>query len=651
MSIKYLYKTIVLSAQFIYNRPICELGGEFLKHRNKANVIFVLSVLFMAFLISVPFLCGAINKTISNTPDFVEGKANFSDTRTNRNRAIYLSGEWLRFEGYIITENAELTGSFVQIPPSFSTLSTSNESNGCNCSYMMSIKGLDLKNAIVYIPNFAGVYQVFINGELVTQSGSFTESKISANMELDAIPVQFESDKEYNIIIEVTCELMPGIYMNPVIADYSFTMQFADIAKSTRSFIFGIVFFLGFFILFYSIKNHNLFSSKWLPLLCFLVAIRMMISTEGYSAFRFLFATINYEQITLLICMSTFIIKLVSLLFYSDTLDMNISKKTFIAVSLSTVLCTIITTIFPSIFFNPYYYIIIQSATLPLDIILINHLADSVARKVPYSTAYLFGYIALVSGIMIDCCYTNGLIPFASSYFMPVLFTVFILIFTNVFFDKISKIHEASLRAAELDKELHMANTAVMISQIQPHFLYNALNTIKYLIKRDPKSAEKAVISFSKYLRGNMESITQKTPIPFKEELEHIKNYCDIELLRFGDKIEIIYDTEFVEFNVPSLTIQPLVENAIKHGVTKKAEGGTVKISTKLLDDYYYIIIEDDGIGFDPQNPDYTPDDNHAHVGLSNVTNRLKTMVNAKIVIDSQIDVGTKITIKIPKGE
>ena len=651
MSTKYLYKTIVLWLVFIYNRPIFKFGGEVLKHRNKANLIFVLSVLFMIFLIAIPFMFGALNKNVSNTPTFVQAEADFSNTRTSKNRALYLSGEWLRFDGHIITENAPLDGSFVQIPPSLSTLSTSSESNGCNCSYMMNIKGLDLKNAIVYIPNFAGVYQVFVNGELVAQSGSFTDSKISANLKLDAIPVQFEDDKEYNIIIEVTCELMPGIYMNPVIADYSYAMEYSDVAKSTRSFIFGIVFFLGFFILFYSIKNNNLFSSKWLPLLCLLVAARMMISTEGYTAFSFLFAEINYEQITLLICMSTFIIKLVSLLFYSDTLDMNISKKTFIAVALGTVLCTIVTTLFPSIFFNPYYYIIIQAATLPFDIILINHLADSVARKVPYSTAYLFGYIALVSGIMVDCCYTNGLIPFASSYFMPVLFTVFILIFTAVFFDKISKIHEASLRAAELDKELHMANTAVMISQIQPHFLYNALNTIKYLIKRDPKAAEKAVISFSKYLRGNMESITQKTPIPFKEELEHIKNYCDIELLRFGDKIEIIYDTEFVEFNVPSLTIQPFVENAIKHGVTKKAEGGKVLLSTKLLDDYYYVIIEDDGVGFDPQNPDYTPDDNHAHVGIQNVTHRLKTMVNAEISIESQIDIGTKITIKIPKGE
>lgn len=622
-----------------------------MKVRNKANLVFVLSLLLMALLIAIPFLCGQINRRISNYPDVIKAEADFSKTDVNAVHTFYLTGEWLRFEGHIITDGVRSTGSFVLIPPSFSTLSTRAESNGCNCSYFMSVKGLELSNAIVYIPNFAGVYQVFINGELITQDGSFTNSKTFADTKLIAIPYEFESDKEYNIVIEVSCELMSGIYMNPVISDYTFTMQFIDVAKAIRLFIFGIVFFLGFFILFYSLKNNNLFSSKWLPLLCLLVAVRMMISTEGYSAFRFLFESINYERATLLICMSTFIIKLVSLLFYSDTLDMNIGRNTFIAVSLSTVLCTIITTVFPEIFFNAYYYIIIQAATLPFDIILISHISNSVARKVPYSLAYLLGYIALVSGIMIDCCYTNGLIPFASSYFMPILFTFFILTFTSVFFDKISKIHDAALKAAELDKELHMANTAVMISQIQPHFLYNALNTIKYLIKRDPKTAEKAVISFSKYLRGNMDSITKKTPIPFSEELEHIKNYCDIELLRFGDKLEIIYDTEFVEFNVPSLTIQPLVENAIKHGVTKKAEGGTVKLSTKLSDDCYYVIIEDDGVGFDPKNPDYAPDDNHAHVGLQNVTNRLKTMVNAEITVESQIDVGTKITIRIPKGE
>ena len=620
-----------------------------MKARTKANLILIFSILIAALLISTPFLLGKYNKSISNSPEIIKSQADFSNSDTSRVKTLYLSGEWLCFNGHIVTDAVDSEGTLTQIPPSLSSLSTNSESEGCKLSYLIEISGLEYDNSMIYIPNFAGAYTVFVDNIPVTQCGEFDGIAPSANMELTSIPFNFQDDKTYQVIIEVSCEIMPGIYMTPVISDYDFATGYSEVAKSIRAFISGIVMFLGIFILFYSLKNHNLFSSKWLPILCFIVAIRMMISTEGYSAFRYLFANVSYERMTLMVCMSTFIIKLVALLFYSDTLDMKIKKTTFLAVSAGTLLCTIATSVFPFIFFNPYYYIIIQVAALPLDIILLNHLADSVVRRVPYSKSYLFGYITLISGIMIDCCYTNGLIDFASSYFMPILFTFFIIVFVCVFFEKISKIHDASLKAAELDKELHMANTAVMISQIQPHFLYNALNTIKYLIKRDPKSAEKAVISFSKYLRGNMDSITQKTPIPFKEELEHIKNYCDIELLRFGDKLEIIYDTEFLEFNVPSLTIQPLVENAIKHGVTKKAEGGFVKLSTAFSDDCYCVIIEDNGVGFDPQNPDYTPDDNHAHVGIQNVTNRLKTMVNAEISIESQIDVGTKITIRIPK--
>ena len=190
-----------------------------MKQRSRVNLIFILSVLLMLVLISTPFMLGKINRTISNCPDVVKAQADFTNVKTQKNRSLYLSGEWLYFDGHIITENALLNSSYVQIPPTLSSLSTSDESNGCHCSYAMSITGLDLNNAILYIPNFAGVYQVFINGGLVAQSGSFNDSKINANLEINAIPFNFESDKKYEVVIEVSCDFMPGIYMTPVISD------------------------------------------------------------------------------------------------------------------------------------------------------------------------------------------------------------------------------------------------------------------------------------------------------------------------------------------------------------------------------------------------------------------------------------------------
>lgn len=622
-----------------------------MKAHAKANTFLLCAVLLTAIMMFSPFLLGKLNAKKINYPELQNGQADFSDTKVIPSSSIYLTGEWLCYNGHIITDNAFSSSTVEKIPASLSSFSNVADNSGCRLTYRATLSNLSFQNATIYIPNFAGTYTVFVNGELVSQSGNMINAQPNSTLELISFPYNFNSNEKYVVTIEVSCEMMPGLYMTPVIADFDAAQSYNNIAQTLRAILFGIVLFLGFFILIYSLKNSNLFASKWLPVLTLAVAFRLMISTEGFSTFRFLFPSVNYENMTLLICMSTFIIKLLALLFYSETLDVKINKGIFYTMGAVSLLCTAITSIFPFVFFNPYYYIIIQAATLPFDIILLNYLTECVVRKVPYAKLYTISYIALISGIMVDCFYTNGLIPYISSLFMPITFFLFIITFSSIFFDKITTIYHASVKAAELDKELVTANTAIMISQIQPHFLYNALNTIKYLIKRDPKTAEKAVISFSKYLRGNMDSITQKAPIPFTEELEHIKNYCDIELLRFGEKLEIVYNTDFVDFNVPSLTIQPLVENAIKHGVTKRPEGGTVTITTEETDNFYTIVIEDNGVGFDTENPDYTPNDNHAHVGLKNVKNRLEMMVNADVVVQSELDVGTTITINIPKGE
>ena len=202
--------------------------------------------------------------------------------------------------------------------------------------------------------------------------------------------------------------------------------------------------------------------------------------------------------------------------------------------------------------------------------------------------------------------------------------------------------------AEEAEREVEKANMAVMISQIQPHFLYNALNTIKSLIRRDPKKAEQAVIDFSYYLRGNMDSLTHTEPIPFETELAHVKYYCDIELLRFSDKLKIEYDIQEKEFCVPTLSIQPIVENAIKHGVTKKPEGGTVRISTASDDKDYIVTVKDDGVGFDPSTIE--EDDGRSHVGIQNIRYRFENMMHATVSIESEKGVGTCVIIRIPKN-
>ena len=622
-----------------------------MKIKARSNIVLIITILITILTIASPFIAGNINHYVSGAPDIINGKGNFTNAKSNC--TIYLTGEWEYYKNvHIISDNEKSAPTIAEIPtPIVEPITSLSKADGFIASYKITITNLRYENALIYVPNFAGTYTVFINGSPVTQSGTYVDQKPYANLDLISGSVNFQPEKTYEIVIEVTCNMMPSLYMTPVISDVNYTMTFSKVAQTFRSFITGIILFCGLFIFSYSAKKSFIISSKWLPVLCACVAIRMMISTEGYSVFSFLFPNLDYESMTPIICVSTFIIKLVALLFYSETLDLKINKNVIVVFCFVFLSLSLVAGILPYIIFSPYYYIIIQAATIPLDIIILSNICNCVMRKLPYAKLYLVGYVTLSVGILVDCFYTNGMINFMSSQFMPICFTIFIITFVVIYFEKISKVFNTALKTAEIEKELEIANTSLMISQIQPHFLYNALNTIKYLIKRDPKSAEKAVISFSRYLRGNMDSITQKAPIPFTDELEHTKHYCDIELLRFGDKLNIIYDTPVTSFSIPALSVQPIVENAIKHGVTKKAEGGTVTVTTSENEHNYIIKIQDDGVGFDVQNPDLRPSEAHAHIGVTNVRERLENMVNAKFHIESEIDKGTTVTISIPKKE
>ena len=203
-----------------------------------------------------------------------------------------------------------------------------------------------------------------------------------------------------------------------------------------------------------------------------------------------------------------------------------------------------------------------------------------------------------------------------------------------------------AIRYQQVQKELYEAKVQVMVSQIRPHFMYNALSSIAMLCKIKPETAYEATINFSDYLRGNMDSLKQTAPVPFRKELEHLEKYLYIEKLRFGKKLNIEYDIQADSFEIPLLSVQPLVENAVKHGVGMKEDGGTVTISTRETDENFEIIVSDDGVGFDTSE---VKNDGRSHVGMENTKRRLKDMCNADVVITSVIGEGTTAKIIIPK--
>ncbi len=197
------------------------------------------------------------------------------------------------------------------------------------------------------------------------------------------------------------------------------------------------------------------------------------------------------------------------------------------------------------------------------------------------------------------------------------------------------------------EKEMMDYKVAIMMSQIQPHFLYNSLNSIYHLCDQDPARVQKAVGDFAEYMRANLDSIKQTVPVPFDKELKHIEAYLSLEKMRFDEKLHIQYDIEATGFMLPALTIQPIVENAVNHGLFPKEDGGTVTLSTREYDDRFEIQIIDNGVGFDP---DAKKSDSRSHVGIENAKHRLQTMVGATMSVESTLGQGTTVTVRILKG-
>lgn len=217
-----------------------------------------------------------------------------------------------------------------------------------------------------------------------------------------------------------------------------------------------------------------------------------------------------------------------------------------------------------------------------------------------------------------------------------------LIILMNVQFE-----HEVTMK--EQETELAERRIDIMLSQIQPHFLYNSLGAIYHLCESNPEAARKAIKKFSEFLRGNMESLKSREPIAFGAELNHAANYLYLEQQRFGDKLQVIYQITTEDFLIPPLTLQPLVENAVQHGVLNRRSGGTVIIRTEKTDGCAVVMVADNGVGIEKAKEIHSLGD-RAHIGISNVRSRLKEMVGGSLDIQSSCE-GTTAIIRIPCTE
>jgi hypothetical protein len=190
--------------------------------------------------------------------------------------------------------------------------------------------------------------------------------------------------------------------------------------------------------------------------------------------------------------------------------------------------------------------------------------------------------------------------------------------------------------------------TDAVLNCLQPHFLFNALNVIQYLCEENPQQAERAVLDFAGFLRGNLRFLQSGAPVPFERELEHLRCYLSLEHMRYGERIRVCWEIHATAFALPPLTLQPLVENTVRFGIVKRPEGGTVCIRTAEMEEAFRVEIEDDGCGYDPREE---LDRGRAHMDVLAAERRLREQCGGSLSINCRPGEGTRVTMILPKKD
>ena len=361
------------------------------------------------------------------------------------------------------------------------------------------------------------------------------------------------------------------------------------------------------------------------------------------------------ENIILIMFLSvlSYIALMVSLVYFTIYLVKHLNEKVFVSYSVCTfsgiwgTICSIIYLVMlisNSLFVfdeNGYftyakYYPIVELLPLfmmILNIALIYSCRRSLTRKY-YITWLSFMVLPLV-GMAVE-----AFVKCSLSYFMFAISAL--LIYVNIH-------TEQNIIIASQEAELTESRMKVMISQIQPHFMYNTLNSIYYLIEKDPNRAQNMLSTFSDYLRLNINALSAEKPIDFSQEMKHITSYLNLEKVRFEDELEIEYDIKDEDFTVPSFSIQTLVENAVKHGISQKDGGGKIKISTYMDQEYHYISIKDNGVGMNIKEYEKKLENNKSGIGIKTSKERIEKQCSGTVEIYSIIGKGTEVVIKLPR--
>ena len=283
-------------------------------------------------------------------------------------------------------------------------------------------------------------------------------------------------------------------------------------------------------------------------------------------------------------------------------------------------------------FFRGPLFILIP---LPMVLMMVLNIVGVIRRRKKLSKRYFTAILVYLLPM------TTALLIYLFNYLAIFIIFGMVLCAMMMFTIIISDNFEQYMRQ---QREIAHQRASVMVLQMRPHFIYNTMMGIYYLCDQDSGKAKQVTLDFTTYLRKNFTAIASEDTIPFQDELEHTRAYLAVEQAQFEDVLFVNFDTPHTMFRVPPLTLQPIVENAVKHGMKSSSEPIHISVVTRQTDKSSEIIVEDDGVGFNPV------DDNEPHIALDNIRQRLELMCKGKLVISEREGGGLSVRVTIPES-
>lgn len=309
-----------------------------------------------------------------------------------------------------------------------------------------------------------------------------------------------------------------------------------------------------------------------------------------------------------------------------------------------------------------YEYVLLVTSGFIINAVVILVLSTSICclyKKVRQARYFILAWSVMIIGTIVFTLRGFGFIPQNLLTISGILIGAAIesILISVALADRIKILREekeaAGLLLLNAEKTSKLNEIAFLKAQIKPHFLYNALNVIAALCRIEPERASELIIDLSNYLHNTFDINNKSEYITFEEELEFIEAYVRIEKARFRDKLKVEYEIKDIRgLMFPSLILQPLVENAIRHGIRKKEEGGTVIVRVKNEKDYFIIEVEDNGRGMSKEELEKIQSSNFERgkgIGIVNIKLRLKEIYGTDLKIESEINKGTLVSFKIPR--